>query len=410
MSILLGLLWVWYSRAFSKKILFASAVPLGVFASVTLWRWYEFGLLFPVPTYAKVTVSQITIKGIAYLFAFYSEIPFYAGMWPILLAVASLTIIVIFAKKSHVAEIPAQYIFLTVLVLVNHVFTVMVGGDWMELRRFVQPVIPIIGILVISGLVQWCFLVRKHVCEQNSRAYIVLSVGCVFAVISLASSDVWTLLQWPSGNELYWSFGMPLGIGIVVALGAAVIKRQEKAFWVCYGIVLLTCTLVVLPTGFTYLSKTKTVCGGVVDMQQVLTFDVGAIESQLQEQNCAQSRDRKFVEDFIIPQLPVFAKSQNNYVGLISRQAGYIPYFIKRTYPDLDFYFIDSLGLTDPYVAKLIQTYGDRYQESSEWKEYIIANHINMRYALYNNGFPQYLTGTWVRIYNDSSGNVYIKK
>lgn len=414
MSILLVFLGVWYSRGFSKKILLAIVVPIGVFASVTLWRWCEFGLLFPIPTYAKATTSHFTSKilleGIAYLFAFYSEIPFYAGMWPILMVVACLSIYAVYAKKSDVAKIPTQNIFLTGLILVNHAFVIMVGGDWMELRRFVQPVVPLLSILVISGLVQWYFLIRKNIREQNSWVIIVLNVVCMFGVIGLACRDIWTSFQWSSGNELHWSIELTLGIGCAVALGAAVILRQEKAFWMWYGIVLLTCIIVILPTDFAYLSQTKNVCGGVVNMQKVLTFDVGVIESQLQQQNCAQRRDSKFVEDFIIPQFPLFAKSQHDYVGLISRQAGYIPYYIKRNYPNLDLNFIDIAGLTDPYVAKIIQKYGEGYTDSTELKEYITANNINMFYTLKKRVLPQYLTGRWVNIYSSSNGNVYINE
>ena len=68
------------------------------------------------------------------------------------------------------------------------------------------------------------------------------------------------------------------------------------------------------------------------------------------------------------------------------------------------------MGLTDLYVASLIQKYGSNYQRSREWTDYITAKNINMRYFLSDEPpLHIYLNGDWQTIYNASGTSIQIQ-
>jgi hypothetical protein len=411
---LLGVLW-WYVRGMPKSILWAILLPVVVFGVVSLWRWYSFGVFFPNPTYAKVHVPHsawaLIYQGIQYTRSFYTLVVFHAGIWPMLIGACCVAICAMATKKKYLFGIPGQYSFIAFIVLINHLFIIMVGGDWMELNRFVQPVIPLMGIVVVGGIYYALYWIRAH---KFARDALIVTVGYSVVLISMGVF-VWRgmnmFFRWTSWSEVHWSIYLVIACGCVVAGCASVLLRHKTQSWRYFGMVLLMVGVVVIPTEHRFMTKTRNICGNIVDMNQLFTTDISSIETYLHTQNCAQRRDYKFVAGFMTPQFQLFADTHDNYVGLLSRQAGFVPYYIKRTYPSIRFYFIDEIGLTDPYVATLIQKYGGAYQFSHEWADYITSNNINMRYFLADEPpLPAYVHGEWQTIYSASGANIQIQK
>ena len=64
-----------------------------------------------------------------------------------------------------------------------------------------------------------------------------------------------------------------------------------------------------------------------------------------------------------------------------SGQGGYIPYYLKTTYPAIEFMLIDDFGLTDAYIARLKQK-SVSYKSSVEFKEYLDKAGVNIWYLL----------------------------
>lgn len=414
MIVLVGVLWWWHARGVSKSILWAILLPVAVFGGVTLWRWYSFGVFFPNPTYAKVQSSHTTwaliYQGFQYTRSFYTLVVFHAGIWPMLIGACSVAICAMVTQKQHLFGIPGVYSFIACIVLINHLFIIMVGGDWMELNRFVQPVIPLMGIIVVGGIYSALYWIGEHKFQRDTR---IVTVGYGVVLISMGVF-IWRgmnmFFQWSSWSEVHWSIYLAIACGCVVAGCASVLLRHKTQSWRYFGMVLLFVCVIVIPTEHQFIIKTRNICGNIVDMNQLFTTDIQSIEAYLHTQNCAQRRDYKFVAGFIQPQFQLFADTHDNYVGLLSRQAGFVPYYIKRTYPSIKFYFIDEIGLTDPYVATLIQKYGNDYQRSTEWTQYLTAKNINMRYFLADESAqPAYLHGDWHMIYNASGTNIQIQ-
>ena len=415
MIVLLGILWWWYARGRSKSLLLAMILPVVVFGGVMLWRWYSFGMFFSTPTYAKVQVSHTTwdliYQGLQYTQSFYTEVVFHAGIWPMLIAACSGAIAAMVTKKQQLFGIPGQYSFIACIVLINHLFIIMVGGDWMDLNRFVQPVIPLMGIVVVGGIYSALYWIRDQKLNRDAR---VVTVGYSVVLISMGVF-VWRgmnmFFQWISWSEMHWSLYFVIACGVGVAVCASVLLRHEMQSWLYYGMGLIIVCVIVIPTEYQFIVNTRNICGDIIDMNALFTTDMHSIEAYLHTKNCAQRRDYKFVKGFMTPQFQNFAETHGNYVGLLSRQAGFVPYYIKRTYPSITLYFIDEIGLTDPYVANLIQKYGKGYQQSSEWAQYLTVKKINMRYFLSDEPVhPAYLQGDWHTIYKTSSANIQIQK
>ncbi len=412
---LLGILWWWYARGTPKSILLAMLFPVVVFGGVTLWRWYRFGMFFPAPTYAKVQASHtnwnLIYQGFQYTRSFYTLVVFHAGIWPMLIWSCSVAICAILIKKQKLFGIPVVYSFIACIVLINHLFIIMVGGDWMELNRFVQPVIPLMGIVVVGGVFSALYWIRAHKLRRDTTSIVTVGYGLVLISMGVF---VWRgmhmFFRWISWSEIHWSLYLVIGCGCAVAVCASLLLRQNKQSWLYFGMGLIVACVVVIPTEHRFLLKTRNICGNIIDMNILFATDTHSLEEYLHTQNCAQRRDYEFVEGFMKPQFQRFADSNDNYVGLLSRQAGFIPYYIKRTYPSIKFYFIDEMGLTDPYVASLIQKYGSNYQRSREWTDYITAKNINMRYFLSDEPpLPAYLDGDWHTIYKMSGANIQIQ-
>lgn len=411
---LFGILRWWHARGTPKSIVLAILVPLVVFGGVTFWRWYRFGMFFPTPTYAKVQASHtswdLIYQGFQYTRSFYTLVVFHAGIWPMLIWACSVAICAISTKKQQLFGIPGVYSFIACIVLINHLFIITVGGDWMELNRFVQPVMPLMGIVVVGGAYSALDWLRTDRLQRDTRW---VTIGYGLTLISMGVF-VWRgmhmFFQWISWSEVHWSIYFVIGCSCIVAICASLLLHHNRQRWLYFGMGLIVVWIVVIPTEHRFILKTRNICGNIIDMNMLFATDNHSLEAYLHTQNCAQRRDYKFVEGFMTPQFQRLADTHNNYVGLLSRQAGFVPYYIKRTYPSIKFYFIDEIGLTDPYVASLIQKYGGNYQRSREWADYITAKKINMRYFLSDEPpLPTYLNGDWHTIYNASGANIQIQ-
>jgi len=135
------------AREHNKKLYLLFATSAAVFLMVTAWRYFYFGQFFPQPVYAKADIVHLADRlqlGWRYLgYAFNLSTSLL-----ILLTLANL--FRISQKKSrphHLAWIIGFVFLLSYLA-----FVAFSGGDWMEARRLIAPVMPLICVLAAACL------------------------------------------------------------------------------------------------------------------------------------------------------------------------------------------------------------------------------------------------------------------
>jgi len=153
-----------------QKILLLSAIATLIFAALCSWRYHYFGQIFPQPVYAKTDIATIStrlIPGLKYIA--YSNPSFLLLM---LLSVAALVSSLRRRKPPEACGSPLLLVF----VIAYLCFVIGSGGDWMEARRLLVPVIPLLAICVFS--------------LPFSR-HITLAIACLFFGMSVF--DSWSL-------------------------------------------------------------------------------------------------------------------------------------------------------------------------------------------------------------------------
>lgn len=134
------------------KLLLLLAVTLLVFAGLALWRHVYFGQIFPQPVYVKTDISHTQdrlLLGLRYLLY---ALNFSTSLLLVLTVVAITTLLV---RNRQAFNNPLLHLLMFVLVYLA--FIAATGGDWMEGRRLLVPVLPLLCIIAIAALRQTKF-------------------------------------------------------------------------------------------------------------------------------------------------------------------------------------------------------------------------------------------------------------
>lgn len=333
-----------------KHVLLVIGLPTFLFLCVLIARYLHFGLLFPNPVYAKVqlgtdnqTLSNLE-AGIQYLKGFYTSSPYIALQLVVLIAFMIQFVRILIQRTARMTpDISTTYLHfapLLGLILLNHVFVVSVGGDWMEFYRFLVPIIPFMVILTTLFALQMLKVV-------------------------LAKLDL------PESNLMIFT---NLALGVLLLAAIATNSNQQDNHEI---------------QGFHNCSET-------MNLSKLLFISESYphLDDQLMLTNCASNRDWLGVLPFIQEELPRLYSLQDKKIIIATFQMGFFPYFIKKIHPTMNIEFIDTVGLADSNIARMSlpkANFGLRdgvnivsifAGESGELSQYVIDRNPNMIYVL----------------------------
>ena len=114
------------------------------FVVVSAWRLVTFDSLWPNPVLAKAGSSLTVSRGLRYLLSFYTS------SW----LMAALGAVLMLKLGRAVRGRSGGGVSLAVLsaVAAQHAFIIATGGDWMEHHRFLQPIVPLLTILLAQSM------------------------------------------------------------------------------------------------------------------------------------------------------------------------------------------------------------------------------------------------------------------
>ena len=113
-----------------------------LFLAYFVWRWYYYGMLLPNTFYVKLGGGNFLGQGFFYLFDFVRR------FW-IWLAVIPLSFLIWAARLPARTKVVASYF--TSLTLAFSCYVVCVGGDFMDMFRFLVPILPFLFFLIQEG-------------------------------------------------------------------------------------------------------------------------------------------------------------------------------------------------------------------------------------------------------------------
>lgn len=333
-----------------KQTIILIGLPSFIFFSILIARYLNFGLLFPNPVYAKISlgaddniISNLD-TGIKYLLGFYTSSPYIALQLVILIAVVIHSVNMLIRQRtkldSGVSFCEFNFVLWLGLILFNHLFVISTGGDWMEFFRFIVPVVPFLVILTT------CFVFRKI-------------------------NDV---LKKHNGSNPYFEALTNVALGVLFLVVIATNSGQRD----------------------NYEAQIFHNCSEKIDLSKIhsLALDYSHLEVKLLLLNCAGKRDLDGAMPFITDELPKVYESLNQNITIATFQMGFFPYYVKKINPAMNIKFIDTLGLADSNIARL-QGPRERYGlsegtrivdifagQSGKLSEYILSRNPNMIYLL----------------------------
>ncbi len=167
----LGLLYV-LSRAGildvkPRRALVLAAISVSAFLLVTGFRLVYFGEAFPLPVSAKSGGAFVerVLFGLSYVLTFGDFLRAYS--W---IVIAFLGIGLVAAVKKDGRTWPL--FFLGLFTLSGLSFMAVTGGDWMEMKRFFVPYLPLIYLFVLLGISSLSFL------EKRASLVVMVLVAC----------------------------------------------------------------------------------------------------------------------------------------------------------------------------------------------------------------------------------------
>ncbi len=340
-----------FRRPFHKKqITLLLGIPSFFLFTILMTRYFHFGLLFPNPVYAKVnfaldgsTLSTLR-TGIKYLTGFYVSSPYIIGQAVILVIFLIRSIYTLISKKHKpdFDRLTPDFVLMPLLglILLNHLFVIITGGDWMEFFRFLAPVVPFMVILttvfaykMINELIK-----KNNLSKPYYETFANVALGAVFFILIATNSGQ---------RDNY---------------GAQDFHNCSERF-----------------------DATKV---------RAISLDYRHLDEKLLLMNCAGQRDWNGLMLFITDELPKAYQLLDQNITVATFQMGFFPYFIKKDHPTMKIRFIDTLGIGDTHIARLAgarQSYGlsegTRIAEilageSGELSDYVLSKNPNMIYVL----------------------------
>ena len=144
-----------------RRVVLIGVVISMVIVMLFVYRWLTFGQLMPQPVLAKVDgLSPLrAIRGFEYLLAeFLWEQGVFSMVGGTIILVALVTVGWTFFRNEGINV----YVLLSLLFLVAYAFFIVLsGGDWMELGRFLVPLIPIAMGLAALAFRWWATILEK---------------------------------------------------------------------------------------------------------------------------------------------------------------------------------------------------------------------------------------------------------
>jgi hypothetical protein len=340
-----------FHRTFhTKQIALLIGIPSFFLFIMLMTRYLHFGLLFPNPVYAKVNFSldNNTIStlrtGIKYLKGFYLSSPYITGQAVILIIFLIRSIYTLINRK-HKPDFDRSaqgFVFMPLLglILLNHLFVIITGGDWMEFFRFLAPAVPFLVVLTTG----FAYKTVNEVIKKNnlSRPYLETSANIALGAVLLI------LIATNSGQRD--NYKAPDFHNCSERFNAAKVRA--------------------------------------------ISLDYRHLDDNLILMNCAGQRDWNGLMLFITDELPRDYQLLGQNITIATFQMGFFPYYIKKDHPTMKIRFIDTLGIGDTNVARLKgarQSYGlsegTRIAEilageSGELSNYVLSQNPNMIYVL----------------------------
>lgn len=333
-----------------KQVILLSGVPGFMLFTILIARYSRFGLIFPNPVYAKVHVGigSDTISfigtGLEYLRGFYTSSPYLATQLAILtLLLFQLVRILLDKKKKPDSDLSTpDFIFVLWfgLILLNHFFVTLTGGDWMEFFRFLAPVVPFLVVL------STCFAYKtiNEVLKKNNL------------------------------SKPYFEAFANVALGALFLLLISTNSGQRDNFE----------------------ARDFHNCSETLDASKVrsIALDYQRLDEKLILLNCAGKRDWDGLMLFITHELPNVYELLDHKITITTFQMGFFPYYVKKIHPMLKIKFIDTLGIADTQIARMEgsrQNYGltegTRIAEilageSGELSNYVLRQNPNLIYVL----------------------------
>jgi hypothetical protein len=268
-------------------------------------RYAMLGAFFPNPVYAKGSVDPIG-EGLVYLGDFYMSGRLVKIATGAALLSACYFVFLIVKRRSDLrADMPA--VLLLGVVLMQLCFVLCVGGDWMAGFRFLVPIIPAACLLTIWSAFRATHAIIRFVAPRMPAP--VARLGFLHNAGSIA---VLTAMLFLSATNAFQSLRTRLG-----------------------------------------LHGNSSLQGGIADIV-ANGWDLESVNRTVMRLNLGHRRDLLAAVPFIENDLAGLAtKSRDGRIVFVTYQMGLVPYFVKRTRPDLDVYFVDTLGLCDRQIARM---------------------------------------------------------
>jgi arabinofuranosyltransferase len=140
-------IWLFYLTVIKKRIGYKALVLwtlcfLAPFLAYFIWRWSYYGRFLPNTYYVKVGGFSLYHQGLYYLFDFVRRF----RLWLLIIPLAFLSK----AVKSNIRLKMIIPYFIS-LISVFSLYVVYVGGDFMDMFRFLVPILPMFFFLVQEG-------------------------------------------------------------------------------------------------------------------------------------------------------------------------------------------------------------------------------------------------------------------
>ena len=140
-------IWLFYLTVVKKRIVFKALVLwtlcfLVPFLAYFFWRWSYYGRLLPNTYYVKVGGLSLYHEGLVYVFDFVKRFWIWLFMIPL-----------VFLGKAARSNPKLAFIvpYFTSLIIVFSLYMIYIGGDFMDMFRFLVPVLPMFFFLIQEG-------------------------------------------------------------------------------------------------------------------------------------------------------------------------------------------------------------------------------------------------------------------
>ncbi len=162
------------------------------------WRWSYYGKLLPNTFYVKVGGSSLYHQGFLYLFDFVKRF----WMWFFIIPLVFLGK----ATRSN-AKLKIIVLYFTSLTIVFSLYVVYVGGDFMDMFRFLVPVLPFFFFLVQEGFRGIYYYIehthsgsKSQFLTRETRKIVLVTAEILLVIVSIfllarpskASNEKWS--------------------------------------------------------------------------------------------------------------------------------------------------------------------------------------------------------------------------